>query len=122
MTGSELVGLVPEDALLMAGNHYLKKQHRSLGIPKEDIIETAVQSLGLNDVVPFNPSKKIIEYSIINDEKKLSSLRMTEFIDELSRNSVAPGGGSASALVGSLGASLLSMVASLTHELSLIHI
>tara|TARA_Y100000817_G_scaffold263899_1_gene219031 strand:- start:3 stop:1700 length:1698 start_codon:yes stop_codon:yes gene_type:complete len=116
VTGSELVGLVPEDALLMAGNHYLKKQHRSLGIPKEDIIETAVQSLGLNDVVPFNPSKKIIEYSIINDEKKLSSLRMTEFIDELSRNSVAPGGGSASALVGSLGASLLSMVASLTHE------
>jgi len=116
VTGSELVGLVPEDALLMAGNHYLKKQRRSLGIPKEDIIETAVQSLGLNDVVPFKPSKKIIEYSINKKENKLSSLSVAKLIDELSRNSVAPGGGSASALVGSLGASLLSMVASLTHE------
>jgi len=116
VTGSELVGLVPQDALLMAGNHYLKKQRRSLGIPKEDIIEIAIQSLGLNDVVSFKPEEKIIENAISKTNHELSSLSITKFIDELSRNSVAPGGGSVSALVGSLGASLSSMVASLTHE------
>ena len=116
VTGSELVGLVPQDALLMAGNHYLKKQSRSLGIPKEDIIEIAIQSLGLNDVVSFKPEDKIIENAISKTNHELSSLTIRKFVDELSRNSVAPGGGSVSALVGSLGASLSSMVASLTHE------
>ena len=115
VTGSELVGLVPEEALIMAGNHYLKKQNKSLGIPKDDIIATAIMSLGLNDVVPFDPNEKIIE-NVIRIKDDLSSLSLNDFIDELSRNSFAPGGGSVSALAGSLGAALISMVANLTHD------
>ncbi len=115
VTGSELVGLVPKEALLMAGKHYLKKQNKSLGVPEDDIIDTAIMSLGLNDVVSFDPDQKIIE-SVIKIKGELSSSTLSDFVDELSRNSFAPGGGSVSALAGSLGASLISMVANLTHD------
>ena len=113
VTGSELVGLVPLDAILSAGMYFLSKQGRSLGVPEEDIIECAVQSLGLNDVTKFHPIEKIIDYAVIKYTNKLIDY---DFFNELSRNSPAPGGGSVSALVGALGASLSSMVASLTHE------
>ena len=116
VTGSELVGLIPLDAIIMAGKHYLKKQNRFMGIPTEDIIECAVQSLGLNDVAFFEPNEKIIDYAVLSDEKEKEKIIDTEFLQELSRNSPAPGGGSVAALSGSLGASLSSMVASLTHE------
>ena len=117
VTGSELVGLIPLDAMIMAGKHYLKKQNRSIGVPTRDIIECAVQSLGLNDVSSFNPHDKIIDYAVLNDEKtKKNSMFDKEFLEELSTNSPAPGGGSVAALSGSLGASLSSMVAALTHE------
>ena len=116
VTGSELVGLIPLEAMLMAGKHYLKKQNRSLGVPVKDIVECAVQSLGLNDVTKFDPSEKIIDYAVKKEDRPLKSLVETEFVEELSTNSPAPGGGSVSALAGSLGAALSSMVAALTHE------
>ncbi|MFQ6611818.1 MAG: glutamate formimidoyltransferase [Fidelibacterota bacterium] len=117
VTGSELVGLIPLEALLIAGNHYLKKQRRTTGIPQLDIVETAIQSLGLNDVTPFNPDEKIIEYAVgQNKAGDLMSASVNDFIQELSSNSPAPGGGSVAALAGSLGAALASMVAALTHE------
>ncbi len=116
VTGSELVGLIPLEAMLMAGKHYLKKQNRSLGVPTADIVECAVQSLGLNDVTEFNPNEKIIDYAVQSEDRPLKSLVKTGFVEELSTNSPAPGGGSVSALAGSLGAALSSMVAALTHE------
>ena len=116
VTGSELVGLVPMEAMLMAGRHYLKKQRYTTGIPLSDIIEVAIQSLGLNDIVPFKSEEKIIENAIKTSSEKLISLKTDDFIDELSINSPAPGGGSVSALVGSLGAALISMVGALNHE------
>ena len=116
VTGSELVGLIPLDAMIMAGKYYLKKQNRSIGIPTRDIIECAIQSLGLNDVASFNPNEKIIDYAVLNDEDIKDLMFDTEFLEELSTNSPAPGGGSVAALSGSLGASLSSMVAALTHE------
>ena len=116
VTGSELVGLVPMEAMLMAGRHYLKKQRYTTGIPLSDIIEVAIQSLGLNDIVPFKAEEKIIENAIKTSSEKLISLKTDDFIDELSINSPAPGGGSVSALVGSLGAALISMVGALNHE------
>ena len=116
VTGSELVGLIPLEAMLMAGTHYLKKQNRSIGIPTNDIIECAIQSLGLNDVTLFNPNEKIIDYAVINDKKREDSMIDMKFLGELSTNSPAPGGGSVAALAGALGAALSSMVAALTHE------
>ncbi len=116
VTGSELVGLIPLEAMLMAGKHYLKKQNRSLGVPVKDIVECAFQSLGLNDVNKFDPSEKIIDYAVKKEDRPLKSLVENEFVEELSTNSPAPGGGSVSALAGSLGAALSSMVAALTHE------
>jgi glutamate formiminotransferase/formiminotetrahydrofolate cyclodeaminase len=116
VTGSELVGLIPLEAMLMAGKHYLKKQNRSLGVPTADIVECAVQSLGLNDVTSFHPEEKIIDYAVESDQRSLMALTGTGFVEELSANSPAPGGGSVSALAGALGAALSSMVAALTHE------
>ena len=116
VTGSELVGLVPLEALLMAGYHYLEKQRRTTGVPERDLIEVAIQSLGLNDITPFEPEEKIIEYAVGKSAGKLMSCTTSGFVDELSSNSPAPGGGSVSALAGSLGAALSSMVAALTHE------
>ena len=116
VTGSELIGLVPMEAMLMAGRYYLKKQRYTTGIPLNDIIEVAIQSLGLNDIVPFNYKEKIIEFAVKKSSKRLMSLKGHDFIDELSTNSPAPGGGSVSALAGSLGAALVSMVGALNHE------
>ena len=116
VTGSELVGLIPLEALLMAGTYYLKKQNRSIGVPVNDIIECAIQSLGLNDVAPFIINEKIIDYAVDNGDQKEQTMIDTKFLNELSTNSPAPGGGSVAALAGSLGAALSSMVAALTHE------
>ena len=116
VTGSELVVLIPLEAILMAGRHYLAKQRRTVGVPEEDIIQAAVQSLGLNDVTPFIAEEKIIEYAVKESDDELMSMSAQGFVNELSTNSPAPGGGSVSALAGSLGAALSSMVAALTHE------
>ncbi|MBT3945988.1 MAG: glutamate formimidoyltransferase [Candidatus Marinimicrobia bacterium] len=116
VTGSELVGLIPLEAMIMAGKYYLKKQNRSLGVPTADIVECAVQSLGLNDVTKFDPQEKIIDYAVQSENRPLMSLTGTGFVKELSTNSPAPGGGSVAALAGALGAALSSMVAALTHE------
>lgn len=117
VTGTEIVGLVPERALLDAGRHYLRMQHRSMGVPKEDIMKIAVKSLGLDDLRPFNPQEKVIEYLLDADaetEKQLTSMSVKGFADETARESPAPGGGSVSAYMGALGASLATMVANLS--------
>jgi glutamate formiminotransferase/formiminotetrahydrofolate cyclodeaminase len=114
VTGSELVGLIPKEALLMAGRHYLTKQGKSPGVPDEDLIKTAVFSLGLDDVAPFDPQKKIIEYQFKEVERSLLDYNLREFANELSVDSPAPGGGSTAALCGALSASLSSMVSNLT--------
>jgi len=115
VTGSELVGLVPLKAILDAGKHYLKKQNRHLAVPQAMLIESAVQSLGLNDVAAFDPEEKIIEFAVAA-KPELTSLTILGFTDELSDNSPAPGGGSVAALAGSLAAALGSMVAALSFE------
>jgi glutamate formiminotransferase/formiminotetrahydrofolate cyclodeaminase len=114
VTGSELVGLIPKEALLMAGRYYLKKQGKSAGVPEEELIRIAVLSLGLNDVTPFDPQKKIIEYQFKEEDVSLLNLNLREFSNELSMDSPAPGGGSIAALCGALSASLSSMVSNLT--------
>jgi len=116
VTGSELVGLIPIDSILSAGKYYLSKQNRTLGVPEKDIIECAIQSLGLNDVSKFDPYEKIIEYAIDNEKNDLMDLSAKDLVSLISDSSPAPGGGSVSAIAGSLGAALLSMVAALTHE------
>jgi glutamate formiminotransferase / formiminotetrahydrofolate cyclodeaminase len=115
VTGSELVGVVPKDALLEAGIHYLEKQGSCAGQSEEEIIKIAAFSLGLSDANPFNPKEKIIEY-LVKDEIGLVDLTVTEFADLLASDSPAPGGGSVAALCGSLSASLCSMVANLTYN------
>ena len=114
VTGSELVGLIPKEALLMAGRYYLEKQAKSPGVHEEELIRTAVRSLGLNDVTPFAPEKKIIEYQFEKDGHPLVGLTLRAFANELSMDSPAPGGGSVAALCGSLSAALSAMVANLT--------
>ncbi|MCK6545354.1 glutamate formimidoyltransferase [Myxococcota bacterium] len=113
VTGSEIVGLVPLDAMLEAGRYYLAKQGRSTGVPQDDLLKAAVQSMGLSDVAPFNIADKVIGYTK-PDAKALISKRTDELVHEVSRDSPAPGGGSVAALAGSLGAALASMVANLT--------
>jgi len=113
VTGSELVGLIPLDAIISAGKHYLQKQNRSIGVPVSDIVECAVQSLGLNDVTPFINNEKIIDYAVMENNDDMFD---KDFLESVSLNTPAPGGGSVSALSGSLGSALCSMVASLTHE------
>ncbi|MFH1213946.1 MAG: glutamate formimidoyltransferase [Candidatus Neomarinimicrobiota bacterium] len=115
VTGSELVGLIPKEALLMAGRYYLRQQGHSEGVPESELIRLAVHSLGLNEIVPFDPRKKIIEYRFPEFKKPLVALPIVEFCDELSTDSPAPGGGSVAALCGALAASLTAMVANLTH-------
>jgi len=114
ITGSELVGLVPLKALLDAGDHYLAKQGRTSGVPEAERIHTAILSLGLEELGPCNPMDKIIEYRYRGAATGLRAMRLTEFADELSSDSPAPGGGSVAALCGSLSAALSSMVAALT--------
>jgi len=114
VTGSELVGLIPKEALLMAGRYYLEKQGKSPGVPEEELVRTAVISLGLNDVAPFDADKKIIENQFKETGRALVSMSLREFTNELSMDSPTPGGGSVAALCGALSASLSSMVANLT--------
>ena len=115
VTGSELVGLVPLQSLLDAGKHFLKKQQRSIGISDEEIIKIAVKSLGLDELAPFDPKKKIIEY-LLEDEnaKKLVSMDLVAFANETASESPAPGGGSISAYMGTMGVALGTMVANLS--------
>lgn len=115
ITGSELVGLIPLKAMLDAGKHYLKKQERSLGVSDEEIIHIAIKSLGLDELGPFDPRKKIIEYQLQDAEsEKLISMSAKNLANETASESMAPGGGSISAYVGALGVSLGTMVANLS--------
>ncbi len=114
VTGSELVGLIPKEAMLMAGRCFLKKQGKSAGVPEEELIRIAVLSLGLDDVAEFDPQKKIIEYQFKDVEDSLVDLSLRGFSNELSMDSPAPGGGSTAALCGALSASLSAMVSNLT--------
>ncbi|MFP4467447.1 MAG: glutamate formimidoyltransferase [Bacteroidales bacterium] len=115
VTGSELVGLVPLDAMLDAGKYFLRKQERSLGVSESELIKIAVKSMGLDELKPFNPKEKIIEYMLEDEnEKKLVDMTVQGFADETASESPAPGGGSVSAYVGALGVSLGTMVANLS--------
>lgn len=115
VTGSELVGLVPLKAMLDAGKYFLRKQKRSTGVSEKELIKIAVKSLGLDELAPFNPDEKIIEYLLRdNDKSKLVNMKMTAFANETASESPAPGGGSVSAYVGALGISLGTMVANLS--------
>lgn len=117
VTGTEIVGLVPERTLLEAGRWFLAKQQRSAGVPKSDIIQMAIKSLGLSDLREFKPEEKVIEYVMAADSDKrplLVDKSVKGFAEETSRESPAPGGGSVSAYMGALGASLATMVANLS--------
>lgn len=112
VTGSELVGLVPLKPMLDAGRYFLQKQGISTGVSEAELVHTAIRSLGLDELGPFDPNKKIIEY-LLRDPKqeKLASLSVKDFANETASESLAPGGGSVSALVGAMGAALGAMVA-----------
>jgi glutamate formiminotransferase/formiminotetrahydrofolate cyclodeaminase len=114
VTGSELVGLLPLEPMLDAGRHYLRKQGKSAGIPEREVVDCAIRSMGMNEVAPFDPDEKIIEYRLAKGKTGLRALSLKGFCDELSSESPAPGGGSVAALCGSLGAGLTAMVANLT--------
>jgi glutamate formiminotransferase/formiminotetrahydrofolate cyclodeaminase len=115
VTGSELVGLVPLEAILEAGRYFLRKQERSTGIPEKEIIKIAVKSLGLDDLKPFVPGEKIIEYILDSQENHpLIDMNLRAFADETASESPAPGGGSISAYMGAMGAALGTMVANLS--------
>jgi glutamate formiminotransferase/formiminotetrahydrofolate cyclodeaminase len=113
VTGSEIVGLVPKEAMLQAGRHYLRKQGQTTGVNEQELIDIAVLSLGLAEVAPFEPAQKIIEYQVAQ-QRRLASMTVTGFDDELASSSPAPGGGSVAALAASMAAGLSSMVAALT--------
>ncbi len=114
VTGSELVGLVPRDALLTAGDHYLTRQGATSGVAESERIHAAVLSLGLDDLAPFDPAGKVIEYRYAGTPTGLVARTVIGFVDELSSDSPAPGGGSVAALCGSLSAGLSAMIAALT--------
>ena len=115
VTGSEIVGLVPRQVLLDAGRHYLAKMGRPTGVPESAIIQTAIRTLGLSEVKPFDPKERVIEYRLNPIPLRLASMTLREFVDELSSESAAPGGGSVSALAASMAAGLASMVALLSY-------
>jgi glutamate formiminotransferase/formiminotetrahydrofolate cyclodeaminase len=116
VTGLEIVGLVPKKAIIDAGNYYLTKQKRSLGVSESELVKIATKSMGLDDLKPFVPSEKIIEYVLAADqrENKLVDMACSSFADETASESPAPGGGSVSAYIGALGAALGTMVANLS--------
>jgi len=111
--GSELVGLLPLEPLLEAGRYYLRAMGKSPGAPERELVELAVTTLGLDSVAPFDPKKKIVDY-VARPDSHLTAMDVDAFVDEVSSDSPAPGGGSVSALAGSLGAALAAMVANLT--------
>jgi glutamate formiminotransferase/formiminotetrahydrofolate cyclodeaminase len=115
VTGSELVGLIPLKAMLDAGKYFLRKQQRSTGVSEKELIKIAIKSMGLDELGPFNPDERIIEYLLKDTAaSKLVSMSLTDFADETASESPAPGGGSISAYMGALGASLATMVANLS--------
>ncbi len=116
VTGTEIVGLVPKRALVEAGKYFLRKQHRSVGISEQEIVRIAIKSMGLDDLKPFHPEEKVIEYLLEADErrKRLVDMTCTGFAEETASESPAPGGGSISAYMGALGAALGTMVANLS--------
>jgi len=115
VTGSELVGLIPLKSLLDAGKYFLKKQQRSIGVSEKELIKIAVKSMGLDELSPFKPEERIIEYLLKEKtDVKLISMTLIDFANETASESPAPGGGSIAAYVGSLGASLATMVANLS--------
>ncbi len=115
VTGTEIVGLIPKSTLIDAGKHFLRKQQRSVGIHESEIIKIAVKSMGLDDLKPFDPSEKVIEYMLEDKNKKrLIDLTCKGFAEETASESPAPGGGSISAYMGSLAAALGTMVGNLS--------
>ncbi|MDA0728797.1 MAG: glutamate formimidoyltransferase [Bacteroidetes bacterium] len=115
VTGSELVGLLPLRVLLDAADHYLRKQERSLGISESEKVKIAVKSLGLDDLAPFNPDKRVIEYIIAEKgSQPLVSMNLAQFADTTASEAPAPGGGSIAAYAGALGVALATMVANLS--------
>ena len=114
VTGAEIVGLVPKKVLVEAGRFYLERQQRSLGISEEEIIKIAVKSMSLDDLKPFHPQEKVIEYLIADARKGLAQLTLEGFTRETASESAAPGGGSVSAAMGAFGAALATMVANLS--------
>ena len=119
VTGTEIVGLVPKRSLIEAGRYFLEKQQRSVGISEEEIIRIAVKSMGLDDLKPFDPKEKVIEYLLEDEEEKAAAERLTRmscraFAAETASESAAPGGGSISAYMGALAAALGTMVANLS--------
>ena len=114
VTGAEIVGLAPRKVLLDAGKFYLEKQQRSLGISEEEIVKIAVKSMSLDDLKPFNPKEKVIEYLMEDDKKGLAQMTVEGFTRETASESAAPGGGSISACMGAFGAALATMVANLS--------
>jgi glutamate formiminotransferase/formiminotetrahydrofolate cyclodeaminase len=115
VTGSELVGLISLKAMLDAGKYFLRKQQRSVGVSEKELIKIAIKSMGLDELGPFVPEERIIEYLLKDKaDSKLISMSLTDFADETASESPAPGGGSISAYIGSLGASLAGMVANLS--------
>jgi len=115
VTGSELIGLVPKKVLIDAGKHFLKKQERSTGINESEIIKIAIKTLGLDELAPFNPEERIIEYMLESDDNKpLVNMSLTDFANETSSESPAPGGGSIAAYCGVMGVALGTMVANLS--------
>ena len=114
ITGSELVGLIPKQAMLDAADHFLRKQERSLGIDENEKIKIAIKSLGLDELAPFDPKKRIIEFMLEDDGNRLVDMNLIDFANETASESPAPGGGSIAAYVGALGVSLGTMVANLS--------
>jgi glutamate formiminotransferase/formiminotetrahydrofolate cyclodeaminase len=115
VTGSEIVGLLPLKALTDAGKYFLRKQQRSTGVSEKELIKIAVKSMGLDELSPFKPEERIIEYMLADkSNSKLISMTLSDFADETASESPAPGGGSISAYIGSLGISLATMVANLS--------
>lgn len=114
VTGTEIVGLVPASVIMDAGKYFLAKQQRSAGIADEEIIKIAVKSMGLDELYPFDPQKKIIELMVKDQKKQLVDMTVTGFANETASESPAPGGGSIAAYMGALGAALGTMVANLS--------
>ncbi len=114
VTGSELVGLIPLEAMLEAGRYFLRKQKRSVGVDNDELVRIAIKSMGLDDLSDFNPKEKIIEYMLEGPTNKLVDMNLSGFANETASESPAPGGGSIAAYAGALGVSLGTMVANLS--------